>query len=72
MSFMTYQDVRRYARRIRGMVESRDMPPYQYDTDTGIQDLKYDPRMSQEDIDKITMWVEAGSSCPGVAAKPGD
>ena len=61
MSFMSYQDVRRYARRIRGMVEAGDMPPYQYDTDVGIQDLKYDPRMSPEEIETIARWVDAGS-----------
>ena len=61
MSFMNYQDVRRYARRIRAMVESRDMPPYQYDTDTGIQELKYDPRLSDEDIETIVAWVDAGT-----------
>ena len=59
--YLAHLDVRRYARRIRAMVESRDMPPYQYDTDTGIQELKYDPRMSEEDIDKISAWVDAGT-----------
>ena len=61
MPLMTYQDVRRYARRITRMVEAGEMPPYQYDTDVGIQELKYDPRMSPEDIEKIAIWVEAGS-----------
>mgnify|MGYP001174828111 FL=1 len=61
MSLMEYQDVRRYARRITRMVESRDMPPYQYDADVGIQDLKEDWRMSDEDIATISAWVTAGS-----------
>jgi hypothetical protein len=60
MSLMTYQDVRRYARRISRMVEARDMPPYQYDTDVGVQHLKEDWRMSEEDISTITEWVAAG------------
>ncbi len=59
MPLMTYQDARRYARRIKDMVVQREMPPYQYDTDTGIQDLKYDPRMSEEDIATITAWVDS-------------
>ena len=61
MSLMTYQDARRFARRMSRMVEGRDMPPYQYDTDVGIQDLKEDWRMSEEDIATITAWVAAGS-----------
>jgi len=60
MELMTYQDARRWARRMRAMVEQREMPPYQYDTDVGIQDLKYDPRMSDEDIATIGMWVDQG------------
>ena len=59
MPLMTYQDARRYARRIKDMVVQREMPPYQYDTDTGIQDLKYDPRMSEEDIATIAAWVDS-------------
>ncbi|HSH75261.1 MAG TPA: hypothetical protein VLA09_06240 [Longimicrobiales bacterium] len=60
MSLMTYQDVRRYSRRIRDLVVAREMPPYQYDTDVGIQELKYDPRLSDEEIATITAWVESG------------
>jgi mono/diheme cytochrome c family protein len=60
MSLLTYQEVRRYASRIKRMVEEREMPPYQYDTDYGIQDLKYDPRLSDEQIHTISEWVEAG------------
>jgi len=60
MSLISYQDVRRYASRIKRMVESREMPPYQYDTDYGIQDLKYDPRLSDEDIHTISAWVDGG------------
>jgi mono/diheme cytochrome c family protein len=61
MSLMTYQDVRRYARRVRRVTQQHDMPPYQYDRDVGIQDLKYDPRLSDEEIELIAAWVDAGS-----------
>jgi hypothetical protein len=61
MSLMTYEDVRRYARRIARMVEARDMPPYQYDADVGIQDLKEDWRLSDEQIRTIVAWAEAGA-----------
>jgi mono/diheme cytochrome c family protein len=61
MSLMTYQETRRWAARIRNMVVTREMPPYQYDTDVGIQDLKYDPRLSEEAIQTIAAWVEQGA-----------
>ena len=60
MALMTYQDARRWSRRIRDMVVQREMPPYQYDVDYGVQELKYDPRMSEEDIATIAAWVEQG------------
>jgi hypothetical protein len=37
------------------------MPPYQYDSDVGIQHLKNDWRLQQEDIDTISAWVDAGA-----------
>jgi len=61
MSLLTYQDARRYARRIRDLVASGEMPPYQYDSDVGIQELENDWRMSAEDINTIVSWVDAGA-----------
>ncbi|MDX1493835.1 MAG: cytochrome c [Longimicrobiales bacterium] len=61
MSLMTYDDVRRYGRRIARIVAARDMPPYQYDADVGIQKLKEDWRMSDEEIATIVAWVDQGS-----------
>jgi len=58
---VTYQDARRYARRIKDAVASRVMPPYYYDSDIGIQDLKEDWRLSQEDINTIVSWVDEGT-----------
>ena len=37
------------------------MPPYQYDHDIGVQELKDDWRMSEEDINTLVAWVDAGS-----------
>lgn len=62
MSLMTYQEVRRWASRIKTQVQMREMPPYQYDTDVGIQDLKYDPRLSEEQIQTIAAWVDQGAA----------
>ncbi len=61
MSFVTYRDVRRYARRIREQVSRRLMPPYHLDVGVGIQDIKHDWRLEQEDIETIVAWVDAGS-----------
>jgi hypothetical protein len=61
MSLLTYQDVRRYARRIKDLVVSREMPPYHYDMDVGIQELQGDWRLSEADIQTIALWVDAGT-----------
>jgi mono/diheme cytochrome c family protein len=61
MSLLSYQDARRYARRIRDLVASREMPPYQYDSDVGIQELYNDWRLSNEDIHTVVAWVDNGA-----------
>ena len=61
MELVSYQDVRRYSRRIKEKVENRLMPPYYYDSNVGIQDLKEDWRLSQEDINTIVAWVDQGA-----------
>jgi hypothetical protein len=61
MELATYNDVRRYASRIRDKVANRVMPPYYYDTDIGIQELKHDWRLSQEDINTVVAWVDQGA-----------
>ena len=59
MSLVTYQDARRYSRRIRDLVAAREMPPYHYDADIGIQELQGDWRMTEEEIETIVAWVDA-------------
>lgn len=61
MSFTSYEEVRPWAPLIQLKVAQKAMPPYQYDADVGVQELKNDWRMSQEDIDTIVEWVNAGS-----------
>ena len=61
MELVTYENVRRYAPLIKNKVANRLMPPYYYDTDVGIQDLKEDWRLSQEDINTIVAWVDQGA-----------
>jgi hypothetical protein len=57
----TYAEVRPMAPLIKQQVVSREMPPYHYDRDIGIQELKGDWRMSDEDINTIVAWVDSGS-----------
>ena len=61
MELVTYNDARRYATRIREKVATRQMPPYYYDTDIGIQELQHDWRLSQEDINTVVAWVDQGA-----------
>ncbi|CAE7874939.1 unnamed protein product [Symbiodinium microadriaticum] len=61
MSFTSYEEVRPWAPLIQLKVATREMPPYQYDGDVGVQELQNDWRMSQDDIDTVVAWVNAGS-----------
>jgi mono/diheme cytochrome c family protein len=61
MDLVTYDDARRYARRIREQVANRIMPPYYYDNDIGIQELQHDWRLSDEQIATVVNWVDQGS-----------
>ena len=61
MELVTYENVRMYAPLIKNKVVNRTMPPYYYDNDIGIQDLKEDWRLSQEDINTIAAWVDQGA-----------
>ena len=61
MNLVTYEDARRYSRRIGDKVANRQMPPYYYDNNVGIQDLKEDWRLSQDDINTVVAWVDQGA-----------
>ena len=61
MELVTYENVRMYAPLIKNKVANLLMPPYYYDNDVGIQDLKEDWRLSQDDINTIVAWVDQGA-----------
>ena len=61
MSFETYEQVRPWAPLIQMRVARREMPPYAYDHGIGIQDLQGDWRLSQDEIDTVVAWVNAGA-----------
>jgi len=61
MTFESYEAVRPWSPLIQYKVASREMPPYAYDENIGIQNLHGDWRLSQKDIDTLIEWVDMGS-----------
>ena len=70
MNLVTYEDARRYARRIREQVGDGLMPPYYYDRDIGIQELQHDWRLSTEQIATVIVWVDQGAPLGDPADMP--
>ena len=61
MSLTTFEEVRPWARAIKQRVLAGEMPPYRYDRHVGIQQLKYDLRLSAAEIQTIARWVDSGA-----------
>ena len=61
MALVTYEEVRPWARSIRSRVVAREMPPWHIDRHIGIQRFKDDPSLSDEEIDLVARWVDAGA-----------
>lgn len=61
MQLTNYDQVRPWAPLISYKVAEREMPPYAYDHGVGIQDLKGDWRLSEEEISTVVAWVNSGS-----------
>lgn len=59
MSFLSYTDVRPWAKSIREKVVSGAMPPWFADPHYGT--FRNDRRLSQKDIDTIVAWANAGA-----------
>ncbi len=70
MSLLTYEDVRRYAPRIRRRVAAREMPPWHIDRSVGIQEFKNDRGLTDEELATIVAWVEQGSAMGDPALMP--
>ena len=70
----TYDEVRRYASRIRQRTGIRDrmgaMPPWYVEKDIGIQHYKNDNSLSDLDLAKIQAWVDNGAPEGDPAAMP--
>ena len=61
MSLMTFEEARPWARSIRARVASRQMPPWHIDKTVGIQHFANDRSLTDEQIDTILRWVDAGA-----------
>ncbi len=58
MSFLSYKEVRPWAKSIREVVIDRRMPPW--DADPHFGEFANDRRLSQKEIDTIKTWVDGG------------
>ncbi len=61
MSLLTYEDARPWARSIKDRVARRQMPPWHIDKTVGIQQFKNDRSLTDEQIQTIVRWVDAGA-----------
>jgi hypothetical protein len=61
MSLRTYAEVRPWVRSIRARVAERQMPPWHLDKTVGIQRFKNDRSLSDDQIDTILRWADAGA-----------
>lgn len=65
---LTYDDVRKRARQIVEVVESRFMPPWL--PGVGYNHFQNERRLTQEQIDTIRQWVDAGAPEGGSLEEP--
>jgi hypothetical protein len=68
MSLMSYREVRPWARAIKRAVTTRAMPPWPADRSHGR--FKNDPSLSDEEIQTVAQWVDAGAPEGDPAATP--
>src|SRR5213594_26484 len=61
MSLITFQDARPWARSIKERVATRQMPPWHIDPSVGVQKFKNDMSLSDDQVDTIVRWVDAGA-----------
>lgn len=68
MTFMSYEEVRPWAKAIRKAVTERAMPPWQADPSIGT--WKNDKRLSEKDMATFTAWIDAGAPMGNAADLP--
>jgi len=70
MSLIGYEDARPWARSIKNRVSKREMPPWTLDKNVGIQEMKNDISLTDEEIAKVVKWVDAGAPMGNPADMP--
>src|SRR3954467_6160689 len=60
MTFLSYEDVRPWARVIKNKVVAREMPPWGADPEHSLK-MRNDRSLSKEQIDTIVRWVDGGA-----------
>jgi hypothetical protein len=60
MTFLSYEDVRPWAKAIREKVRTREMPPWGADPAHSLP-MRNDRSLTQKQIDTIVAWVDAGA-----------
>ncbi|MCA0376800.1 MAG: hypothetical protein LCH84_14200 [Gemmatimonadetes bacterium] len=71
MSLLTYDDARKYARRIKAKVEQRLMPPWHIDRTVGVQQFANDRSLTDAQVSTIVRWVDGGAPLGNPADLPG-
>jgi hypothetical protein len=61
MSLVTYEETRPWARSIKERVVTHQMPPWHLDKTVGIQHFQNDRSLTDEQVETIARWVDAGS-----------
>jgi hypothetical protein len=61
MSLITFNEARPWARSIKARVADHQMPPWQIDRTVGIQKFKNDRSLTDDQIETIVRWVDAGA-----------
>ncbi len=61
MSLMTYEDAKIWAPVIKQKVAARLMPPWHIDRTVGIKEFKNDRGLTEEQIETIVRWADAGA-----------
>ena len=61
MSLVTYEEVRPWARALKWRTARREMPPWYIEKNVGIQHFTDDPSLSDDEIETIARWADAGA-----------
>ncbi len=61
MPLLTYEQVRPFALLIKDRTTKRIMPPWHLDPNVGIQQFKNDMSLSEQQIDTLSVWADAGA-----------